>query len=334
MLRESKTPILHEELFQRSAANPILTAQDWPYPAHSVFNVGACQIDDETILLVRVEDRRGHSHLTVARSNDGVSNWQIDSKPSFPADPINFPEENWGVEDPRLTWVADRNEWVIAYTAYSSSGPLVSLATTQDFVAFSRLGPVMPPEDKDAAVFPVRFGDRYAMLHRPVSGGSSGAHIWLSFSPDLTHWGDHHVLLHARRGAWWDANKIGLSPPPLETPEGWLLLYHGVRHTPGGCLYRLGLALLDLEDPSQVLHRSDEWVFAPETPYECQGDVAGVVFPCGWILDKVSGEIRLYYGGADSCVALATGRLSELLSYVRACPAPPARKRMRMTLPE
>ena len=134
----------------------------------------------------------------------------------------------------------DRGRWIIAYTAYSPSGPLVSLAETKDFVSFSRLGPAMPPEDKDAAVFPRRFGNRYAMIHRPVSTGSSGADIWLSFSPDLIHWGDHQILLHARRGAWWDANRIGLGPPPLETAEGWLILYHGVRVTAGGCLYRWG----------------------------------------------------------------------------------------------
>ena len=132
--------------------------------------------------------------------------------------------------------------------------------------------------------------------------------------------------MHARRGAWWDANKIGLSPPPLETPEGWLILYHGVRVTAGGCLYRLGLALLDLEDPCQVLRRSDEWIFAPEMPYERQGDVNGVVFPCGWILDKPSGEIRLYYGGADTCLALATAQLADVLGYLRKCPAPGTRK--------
>ena len=166
------------------------------------------------------------------------------------------------------------------------------------------------------------------MIHRPVSAGSSGAHIWLSFSPDLTHWGDHHILLHARRGAWWDANKIGLSPPPLETPEGWLLLYHGVRHTPGGCLYRLGLALLDLEDPCRVLRRSDEWIFAPEMPYERQGDVNGVVFPCGWVLDR-GGTIRMYYGGADSLPgpghrpALRRARLPAQV------PRSPIRKRLR-----
>jgi predicted GH43/DUF377 family glycosyl hydrolase len=271
--------------------------------------------------------------LTVARSNDGISNWHIDSEPSFPPDPNNFPEETWGVEDPRLTWVADRQEWIIAYTAYSHSGPLVSLAATTDFKSFSRLGPVMPPEDKDAAVFPRRFGNRYAMIHRPVSAGSSGAHIWLSYSPDLKHWGDHHVLLRARLGAWWDANKIGLSPPPLETPEGWLILYHGVRQTAGGCLYRLGLALLDLEDPRQVLRRSDEWIFSPEMPYERQGDVSGVVFPCGWILDKVDGEIRIYYGGADSCIAVATARLADLLEYLRNCPVPAARTRPEIIVP-
>jgi predicted GH43/DUF377 family glycosyl hydrolase len=128
--------------------------------------------------------------------------------------------------------------------------------------------------------------------------------------------------MHARRGAWWDANKIGLSPPPLETPEGWLILYHGVRGTAGGCLYRLGLALLDLDDPCRVLRRSDEWIFAPELPYERQGDVNGVVFPCGWILDQPSGEIRLYYGGADTCLALATAQLSDLLSYLGTCRVP------------
>src|SRR5947207_2525113 len=119
MQRESKKPNLYTELFHRHPSNPILTAQDWPYPANSVFNAGACQVGDETILLVRVEDRRGHSHLTVARSNDGVSNWHVDSNPSFPADVKSHTEEAWGVEDPRLTWVEDRNEWIIACTAWA-----------------------------------------------------------------------------------------------------------------------------------------------------------------------------------------------------------------------
>ena len=173
-----------------------------------------------------------------------------------------------------------------------------------------------------AALFPRRFGDRYAMIHRPVANGKAGAHIWISFSPNLIHWGEHQLLLKARHGAWWDASKIGLGPPPLETAEGWLIMYHGVRLTASGSLYRVGLALLDLDDPRRVLRRSNEWVFAPETPYECLGDVPTVVFPCGWIHDKPKGTIRLYYGGADTCLAMATASLSDILDYLRDCPAP------------
>jgi predicted GH43/DUF377 family glycosyl hydrolase len=195
----------------------------------------------------------------------------------------------------------------------------VSLARTRDFKTFERLGPVMPPEDKDAAVFPVRFKGRWALVHRPYGDGETiGAHIWMSFSPDLEHWGDFRILLRARRGGWWDANKIGLSPPPLETPEGWLLLYHGVRTTAAGCIYRLGFALLDHEDPTKVIRRTDEWVFSPKEDYERQGDVQQVVFPCGWVL--VGDELRLYYGGADTCIAMATASLREILEYMISLP--------------
>ena len=147
-------PQHYPQLFRRHERNPILTANDWPYPVHTVFNAGACQIDGTTLLLVRAEDRRGHSHLSVARSADGISGWRIDPQPSFAADPTNYAEEAWGVEDARVTWVEDRQEWIIAYTAFSAIGPLVSLASTADFTSFTRLGPVMPPEDKDAAIFP------------------------------------------------------------------------------------------------------------------------------------------------------------------------------------
>jgi predicted GH43/DUF377 family glycosyl hydrolase len=305
-------------LFKRYELNPILTCLDWPYPVNSVFNPGATMVNGQYLLLVRVEDRRGFSHLCAARSADGLTDWEIDRQPTLAPRPERHPEETWGIEDPRVTWIEDLGFWVVAYTAYSEAGPLVSLATTEDFLNFLRLGPVMPPEDKDAALFPVKFRGRYAMLHRPVPASSVGRHIWISFSPDLKHWGDHQVLIPARTGGWWDANKIGLSSPPLETSEGWLILYHGVRETVGGCLYRLGLALLDKEDPTRVLRRSDQWIFGPEEPYEKSGDVGNVVFPCGWILQ--GNELRLYYGGADSCVAVAIGRLSDVLDFVRHCP--------------
>ena len=304
------------ELFYRHPGNPIITAADLPYRANSVFNPGATLIDGETLLLIRVEDRRGHSHLTAARSKDGIGDWRFDPAPTFIADPDLYPEEIWGVEDPRITYVEEDKQWVIAYTAFSVGGPLVALATTKDFRTFTRLGPVVPPDDKDAALFPVRFGGRWAMLHRPAStDAATGAHIWLSWSPDLRHWGDHHILLRARRGGWWDANKIGLSPPPLRTDEGWLLLYHGVRLNASGAIYRLGLALLDLDNPTRVIYRSDEWVFEPEKDYERFGDVDKVVFPCGWVCEN--GRVRVYYGAADSRIAVATAEVSELLQWLK-----------------
>lgn len=307
-----------EELFKRYEGNPILTASDWPYAANTVFNAGATLLDTgETLLLVRVEDRRGISHLTAARSRDGINDWKIDSKPTLNPDPDNYPEEIWGIEDPRITWVEELGKYVIAYTAFSSSGPLVSLALTSDFRSFNRAGAIMPPEDKDAALFPRRFSGRWALLHRPIGNYPRKANIWISFSPDLKHWGDYSVVLEARSGAWWDANKIGLSPPPIETPEGWLIIYHGVRTTPAGALYRLGLALLDLEDPRIVVKRGDEWVFGPEDPYERVGDVSDVVFPCGVTHDRKSGTVHLYYGAADTSIALATARLDDLVGWLK-----------------
>src|SRR5438874_3837700 len=312
------------DLFQRHPGNPLLSAADWPYAAHSVFNPGAVQLaSGETLLLVRVEDRRGISHLTAARSADGVTDWRIDSQPTFSAEPEQYPEELWGVEDARIVRLETLGCFAVTYTAYSRAGPLVALATTEDFRTFERHGSIMSPEDKDAALFPRQFGGRWALIHRPVphSGGAK-ANMWLSFSPDLHNWGDHSVLLEARDGAWWDAGKIGLSPQPIETVDGWLVIYHGVRNTPAGALYRVGLALLDLDDPRRVLRRGDEWGVGPGGTYGVTGDIPNVVFPCGAVLDQVSGTLRLYYGAADTCVGLITAQIGDVLDWLRTQPAP------------
>ncbi len=307
------------ELFQRHPKNPILTAKDWPYPVNSVFNPAAALVGNEVVLLARVEDLTGISHLCTARSQNGIDGWDIDTKPSLSPSPITHPEEIWGIEDPRVTWLENLGKWAVAYTAYSEAGPLVSLALTDDFRHFQRLGPVMPPEDKDAALFPILFHGRYAMLDRPVSAFPGvQKHIWISFSPDLRHWGEHRVVIPARRGGLWDANKVGISTPPLATPKGWLILYHGVRDTPAGCLYRLGLALLDGEDPTILIKRSDKWVFGPRAWYETVGDVGNVVFPCGWIL--MGDTLQFYYGAADSCIALACAKLHDVLTFIDTCP--------------
>lgn len=306
------------DLLKRWPGNPLLTSRKWPYPVNSVFNPGAVRLQEtgETLLLARVEDRRGLSHLSAVRSADGISNWVIDPEPALLGRSEEHPEEIWGVEDPRIVWVPETKKYVVTYTAYSRGGPGVALALTEDFKNFDRYGMVMPPEDKDAALFPRRFGGHWTMIHRPVPASGS-AHMWISFSPDLRHWGSHKVLMPAREGGWWDARKIGLCTPPLETPEGWLILYHGVRNTASGCLYRLGLALLNLEDPAKMVYRGDEWIFGPLMSYERTGDVSDVVFPCGAVLDNDGDTLRIYYGGADTSINLATGSVRTLLSWLK-----------------
>src|ERR1044072_2318966 len=276
------------------------------------FNPGAPLLPDgTTLLLCRVEDRRGHSHLTVARSVNGIDNWQIDSRPTFPADPVHFPEELWGIEDPRITYVEELKKYAVVYTAYTRDGPGVSLALTEDFSQFERLGVIMAPEDKDAALLPHRIDGHWALIHRPVS--APRAHMWISFSENLCHWGGHKLMLEARRGAWWDANKIGFSPPPILTPKGWLVIYHGVRQTAAGAIYRLGLAVFDLVRPEVCLKSGAGWIFGPEETYERRGDVDNVVFPCGTTVAPDGDTVRLYYGAADTSIAMATGSIQAML---------------------
>ena len=307
----------YDTLFRRNHANPILTAADWPYPVHTVFNAGATMLPDgTTLLLCRVEDRRGLSHLCAARSADGVGDWIIDKEPTLRADPENHPEELWGIEDPRITFVPELGRYAIAYTAFGKGGPGVSLALTEDFIHFERLGMVMQPDDKDAALLPRRIDGMFALVHRPIA--DSGAHVWISYSPDLRSWGGHQMMLQARRGGWWDANKVGLSPPLIETERGWLMIYHGVRSNAAGSLYRLGIALFDLEQPTQLLLRGDEWIFGPEAIYETQGDVNNVTFPCGYTIGRDGDTLNLYYGAADTSIAVATGSIREILKWLDA----------------
>jgi len=304
------------DLFKRYEGNPILTPQDWPYPTNAVFNPAAVKLNNETLLLTRVEDMRGFSHLTVARSADGFTNWEIDPAPTLEADHSSR-EERWGVEDPRVIWLEEQNQFAITYTSFSEGGPVVSLAITKNFRTFARLGALLPPEDKDACLFPRRFRGRFALIHRPIVRGE--AHIWLSFSPDLKHWGDHRTLIKTRH-AYWDCHRVGLACQPIETPHGWLIFYHGVRVTSSGAIYRLGLTLLDLEEPWRVLRRSDEWVLGPRAPYERVGDVNDVVFPTGAVIHKETNQFNLYYGAADCTVAVATTNLSDLLDDTMSCP--------------
>jgi len=308
------------ELFHRHPGNPILSAEDWPYPVSAVFNPAAAALDGETVLLARVEDLRGISHLTVARSANGVDGWSIDTEPLLAPD-FDVDSEQWGFEDPRVVWVAELGRWVVTCTAYGPAGPAVYLATTEDFKTIERYGIVRQPEDKNAALLPHRIDGRWVLFHRPKTefGGARGE-ILLSRSADLVSWSAPEQVLQPRDGAWWDALRSGIGPPPLRTEHGWLLIYHGVKETVSGHVYRVGLALLDLDEPTRVLRRLPNWVLAPLAPYERTGDVPNVVFPCGLVHDAASGDVRLYYGAADNSMCLATARLDDLLDAVLSAP--------------
>ncbi|MEW5784925.1 MAG: glycosidase [Bacillota bacterium] len=314
-------PYKHQKqasLFKRYEGNPIITPESWPYEANATFNPGVVRHNGETMLLVRVEDMRGFSHLTFARSKDGKTGWQIDNVPTLKPDP-SFHEEQWGIEDPRIVWLEDRQEYAVTYTSFSKDGPVVSLALSKDLHTFDRRGPMLPPEDKDASLFPRLINNRHVLIHRPIIRGE--AHIWIAFSPDLKYWGDHRILIPVRPG-WWDSTRVGLGPPPIETDEGWLIIYHGVRITASGSLYRVGLALLDLDEPWKIIRRCDKWIFGPQEAYERVGDVPGVTFPTGTVVDREEGKLHLYYGAADTSVCMATAKLQDLVQFLLSCPNP------------
>jgi predicted GH43/DUF377 family glycosyl hydrolase len=304
------------ELFRRHPTNPILTAADWPRTVNAVFNPAAVRVNGETVLLARVEARTGISHLTVARSANGIDNWKVDDTPLLES-VTGRDEELWGFEDPRAVWIEELETHVITCTAYGPAGPSVFLAKSKDFRAIERIGVVVAPEDKNAALLPERVQGKWILFHRPTSGfGSSHPGISLSRSADLLSWSPPETVMEPRAGAWWDSLRIGIGPPLLKTDHGWLLIYHGVKETVSGSIYRLGLALLDLDEPTRVLHRAPDWVLAPHESYERTGDVPNAIFPCGVIHDPDTAELRIYYGAADTTICLATASLDDVLNTV------------------
>ncbi len=314
-MNKSSGVVVGDGLFARARGNPLLSPERWPYRINAVMNAGATMVGNETVLLCRVEDRRGFSHLTVARSRDGVSNWVVDDEPLLAPRP-DHPEEEWGLEDPRITRVDELDAWVIAYTVFGAAGPAVALATTTDFASVEHLGVVCVPEDKNASLLPRRINGEFVLFHRPAAVTGGRADVWMSRSADLHSWGTPEPVFGARPGGWWDSARIGVGPPPIETDRGWLVVYHGVRRTVAGELYRVGLALLDLDNPADVLKRCDEWVLGPSEEYELSGDVPGVVFPCGLIHDTAKGVLRLYYGAADCRVGMASAKFDEVMTFI------------------
>lgn len=306
-------------MVQRYPGNPILTRDDVPYPVVTVHNAAVVKTGDRYVMVFRSHLRNGRSILGIADSDDGFR-FRVRPRPFLtPATEGVFAlYEEFGVEDPRICFV-DGAYW-ITYSAYSRHGVRIGLARTQDFERVERVALITQADCRNVVLFPETFGGRHARLDRPHTEIIPWS-IWISYSPDLVHWGDSRVLIRPLP-YHWDEMKVGPGPTPVRTAKGWLAIYHGVFRTMDGAVYRAGAALLDLEDPSRVLGVADEWILQPEDPWEVTGYVHNVVFPCGAVAEP-DGTLKLYWGGADTVVCVGTASIEALtdLCLTRSRPA-------------
>jgi predicted GH43/DUF377 family glycosyl hydrolase len=217
--------------------------------------------------------------------------------------------EEHGVEDPRISLVD--GEYLITYSAYSRYGVRIGLAKTKDFIEVKRFALITEADYRNVVIFPEKFNGLYARLDRPHSEISPWS-IWISYSPDLRYWGDSKVIMRPMK-YHWDEMKIGPGATPIKTDKGWLNIYHGVFPTMAGSVYRLGVALHDLKDPSIVIGVSDRWILQPEEVYEVTGYVHNVVFSCGAIPEP-DGTVKVYWGGADKVMCVGVAEIDELVS--------------------
>jgi beta-1,4-mannooligosaccharide/beta-1,4-mannosyl-N-acetylglucosamine phosphorylase len=314
--------------FRRHARNPILTRASIPEmpglsDPTSVFNPGAIRLGERILLLLRVQSRGRETFLVPATSDDGVA-FDVAPETTRWTGLETVPETIHHVYDPRITRIGDTSYVMVAMDL--DRGCRLAVGCTEDFRRIELVGHDAERDLRNGVLFPERIGGRYVRLDRPndvevAGGGLSGSEIWLSASDDLLRW---RPVAPVIRGRWhyWD-ELVGAGPPPLKTCEGWLQIYHGVAtHAAGGNLYQVGAALLDLDDPTKVLARSRNNCLEPREPYEMVGQVPNVVFPTGLVADEVdergfagpSTTLRLYYGAADTVVALATATVAEALA--------------------
>jgi len=296
-------------LITRYKHNPILTKNDVPYEVATVHNAGVTKFGNEYIMLFRSHKLNGRSILGLARSRDGY-HFKVEEKPFMePATSGIFAEyEAFGVEDPRITCI-DGEYW-ITYSAYSRHGVRIGLAKTTDWKTVERFSLITEADYRNVVIFPEKFNGLYARLDRPHSEIGPWS-IWISYSPDLRYWGDSQLIMKPEP-YHWDEMKIGPGAPPIKTDKGWLSIYHGVFPTMDGNVYRLGVALHDLDDPAKIIGVGDNWILQPEEPYEITGYVHNVVFTCGAVPED-DGTVKIYWGGADTVMCVGTARIDDLV---------------------
>jgi predicted GH43/DUF377 family glycosyl hydrolase len=298
-------------LINRYQNNPILTKDDVPYPVATVHNAGVIKHEGKYIMIFRSHKLNGRSILGKAESEDGY-HFKVYDKPfMIPANTGIFKEyEAFGLEDPRIVFM--NGEYLITYSAYSRHGVRIGLAKTKDFKTVERFSLITESDYRNVVIFPEKFHGLYARLDRPHSDISPWS-IWISYSPDLKYWGESKLIMKPLQ-YHWDEMKIGPGAPPIKTSRGWISIYHGVFSTMDGSVYRLGVVLHDLKDPSKIIAVGDEWILQPEEIYEITGYVHNVVFTCGAIPEDDE-SVKIYWGGADKVMCVGTARLDDLVDH-------------------
>lgn len=297
----------------RYSKNPIIP-RDLNPKTNSIFNSAVVPFKDGFAGVFRCDDTRRFMQLHVGFSKDGIS-WEIDpERLQFTSESTDPDVLIWEYGyDPRVIWIEDRYyvTWCNGY-----HGPTIGIAWTKDFKTFNKLENAFLPFNRNGVLFPRKINGKYAMLSRPSDNGHTPfGDIYYSQSPDLEHWGHHRHVMSPTDG--WQSTKIGPGPTPIETTEGWLLIYHGVLTSCNGFVYHAGAAILDIDEPWKVKYRTAPYILSPQTQYECMGDVPNVVFPCATLVDAPTGRIAIYYGAADTVTGMAFTQVDELIKFTK-----------------
>jgi beta-1,4-mannooligosaccharide/beta-1,4-mannosyl-N-acetylglucosamine phosphorylase len=301
----------HEDVVWRFDGNPVIPRDLIPQ-SNSIFNSAVVPYEGAYAGVFRVDNTARQMQLHVGRSEDGIT-WELNPE-RIHFEAANDEVGNWVYGyDPRVVWIEDRYyvTWCNWY-----HGPTIGVAYTHDFESFHQLENAFLPFNRNGVLFPRKINGRYAMLNRPSDNGHTPfGDIFYSESPDMHYWGNHRYVFGTAGG--WQSTKVGAGPIPIETSEGWLMIYHGVLTSCNGFVYSAGAALLDLDEPWKVIARGKHYIMAPKELYENVGDVPNVVFPCAALCDADTGRLALYYGGADTVVALAFAYVDELVDHAK-----------------
>ncbi len=295
----------------RYSQNPIIDRNPIPNVSR-IFNSAVLPYNDGFIGVFRGEQTDGIPHIYLGHSKDAL-NWQIDHEKILFTDENGIPFMPVYAYDPRLVKVDDTYYIMWCQDCFGAS---IGIAATKDFKTFTRLENPFLPFNRNGVLFPRKINDRFMMLSRPSdSGHTPFGDIFISESKDMEYWG-HHRHVMGKTSQWWKNTKIGAGAAPIETDEGWLLFYHGVTNTCNGFVYSLGAAILDINNPSVVLHRCSRYILTPEQWYEERGFVPNVCFPCAALTDSDTGRIAVYYGCADTYVGVAFTDIQSLYNYI------------------